>query len=136
MELRGIGTTRQRRLVGAIPPIAQENRVKMSITIDLTVGSRLNFFHEFPEAVFRGVAWNRYDMPTTSGRAHSIDSAREPGQKVHNYRSDRGSCSNFFHEFPDVVFDGFVWNWYDNPTVSGQGHYTDNTREPGQKVYN
>ena len=95
MELRGIGTTRCRRPVGAIPPTAQENRVKRSITIDSTVGSRSNFFHEFLEAVFDGVAWNRYDTLTASGRAHYIDSAREPGQKVHHYRSDRWIALKF-----------------------------------------
>ena len=89
MELRGIGTTRQRHLVGAITPTTLENGVKWSITIDPKVGSRSNFFHEFLEAVFDGVAWNRYDKLPASGRGHSTDSAREPGQKVHNYRSDR-----------------------------------------------
>ena len=89
MELRGIGTTRRRRPVGAIPPTTLENRVKRSITIDPTVGSRSNFFHEFPHAVFDGVAWNRYDTLTPSGRSHSTDYAREPCQKVYNYTSDR-----------------------------------------------
>ena len=84
MELRGIGTTRQRHPVGAIPPTTQENRVKWSITIDPTVGSRSNFFHEFPEAVFDGVAWNGYVTAMVSCRGHSNDSAREPSQKVHN----------------------------------------------------
>ena len=79
MELRGIGTTRCRRPVGAIPPTTLENRVKRSITIDPTVGSRSNFFHEFPEAVFDGVAWNRYDTLTAFGRDHSTDNARETG---------------------------------------------------------
>ena len=67
MELRGIGTTRQRHPVGAITPSTLENGVKWSITIDPTVGSRSNFFHEFQEAVFDGVAWNQYDTPTASG---------------------------------------------------------------------
>ena len=80
MEWRGIGTTRWRRLVQAIPPTALENRVKRSITIDPTVGSRSNFFREFPEAVFKGVAWNRYDTLMVSGRGHYTDDAREPGQ--------------------------------------------------------
>ena len=96
MELRGIGTTRRRRPVEAIPPTVLENRVKRSITIDPTVGSRSNFFHEFPEAVFDGVAWNLYETLTASGRGHSNDSAREPGQKVHNYRSDRWIALKFF----------------------------------------
>ena len=48
MELRGIGTTIRRRPVGALPPIALENEGKMFITMDPTVGSRSNFFHEFP----------------------------------------------------------------------------------------
>ena len=67
MEWCGIDMTLQRRPVGAIPPTTLENRVKRSITIDPTVGSRSNFFHEFPEAVFDGIAWNRYDTPTASG---------------------------------------------------------------------
>ena len=96
MELRGNGRTRCRRPVGAIPPTALVNRVKRSITIVPTVGSRLNFFHEFPEAVVDGVTWNRYDTLMASGRAHYIDSAREPGQKVHNYRSDRWIALKFF----------------------------------------
>ena len=77
MELHGIGTIQRQRPVGAIPPTALENRVKRSITIDPIVGSRSNFFHEFSEAVFDGVAWNQYDTPTASGRGHSNDSSRE-----------------------------------------------------------
>ena len=96
MELRVIRTTRLRRPVGAIPPTALENQVKMSITIDLTVGSRSNVIHEFLEAVFDGVAWNRYDTLVASGRGHSTDSARELGQKVHNYRSDCWIALKFF----------------------------------------
>ena len=76
MELRGIGTTRRWRPVGAIAPTTLENRVKRSITIDPTVGSRSNVFHEFPEAVFNKVGWNRYDKLPASGRGHSIDSDR------------------------------------------------------------
>ena len=96
MKSRGIGTTSQLRPVEAIPPTALENRVNRSITIDPTVGSRSNFFHEFPQAVFEGVAWNRYDTLTVSGRGHSTESAREPGQLVHNYRSDRWIALKFF----------------------------------------
>ena len=91
-----MGTTRRRRLVGAIPPTTQENRVKRSLTIDSTVGSRSNFFHEFPEAVFDGVAGNRYDTPTASGRGNYTDNARESGQMVRNYRSDRWIALKFF----------------------------------------
>ena len=96
MESRGIGTTSRLRPVGAIPPTTLENRVNRSITIDLTVGSRSNFFHEFSDAVFDGVAWNRCDTLTASGRGHSTDDAREPGQQVHNYRSDRWIALKFF----------------------------------------
>ena len=84
MELRGIGTTRQRRPVGAITPTALENEGKRFITMDPTVGSRSNFFHEVQENVFDGLAWNQYDTPTTSGRGHYTDRAREPGQNLHN----------------------------------------------------
>ena len=96
MELCGIGMTRQWRPVGAIPPTTQEIRAKRSITIDPTVGSRSNFYHEFLEAVFDGVARNLYETLTASDRGHSNDSAREPGQKVHNYRSDRWIVLKFF----------------------------------------
>ena len=88
MELSGIGTTRQWRPVRTVTPTAIENLVKTSITIDLTIGSRSNFFHEFPEAVFDGVEWNRYNTPMASGQDHYTDSDREPGQNLHNYRSD------------------------------------------------
>ena len=96
MEVSGIGTTQRRLPVGAIPPIALENHVKRSITIHPTVGWRSNDFQEFLEAVFNGVAWNRFDTLMVSGRGHSTDDAREPGQQVHNYRSDRWIALKFF----------------------------------------
>ena len=106
MELRGNGTTRRRSPVAAITPTTLENRVKRSITIDPTVGSRSSFFHEFREAVFDGVALNRYDTPTASSRGHYTDSARDPGQKFHNYRSDRWIALKCFSR----VFGGcFRW---------------------------
>ena len=133
MELRGIGTTRRRHPVGAITSTTLENRVKWSITINPVVGWRSNFFHEFSEAVFDGVIWNGYDMATTSGRGNSTDSAREPGQKVHNYRSDRWIPLKICHEFLKAVLYGVAWNRYDTLTTSGRGHSTDNTIEPGQR---
>ena len=114
MEFWGIGMTRRRHPVGAITPTALENRVKSSITIDPTVGSCSNFFHEFLLAVFDGVAWNQYDTPMASGRGYSTDNAREPGQKVHNYRSDRWIALKFF----SLVFEGcFGWS-----CVESEGH--------------
>ena len=44
MELRGIGTTRPRRPVWAIPPTRLEYRLKMFVSKDPTVASRSNFF--------------------------------------------------------------------------------------------
>ena len=82
MELCGISSTLLRRPVGAIPPTALENRVKRSITLHPTVGWCSNVFNEFLEAVFDGVVWNRYDTLTVSGRGHSTESAREPGQQL------------------------------------------------------
>ena len=67
MKLREMGTTRRRRPVVAIPQTTLENRIKRSITKDQKVGSRINFIHVFPEAVFDGVAWNRDDTPMESG---------------------------------------------------------------------
>ena len=107
MELRGIGTTRRRRPVGAISMTTLDNRVKRSITIDLTVGSRSNFFHEFSDAVFDGVAWNRCDTLTASRRGHSTDYAREPCEKVHNNTSNRWMALKCFSR----VFGGyFRWS--------------------------
>ena len=83
------GTSRRCRPVRAIPPTRLEYRVKRSVSLVPTVGSRSNFFHEFPKAFLDGVAWKRYDMPMTSGRGHSTDKTRVPGQKVYIYRSDR-----------------------------------------------
>ena len=136
IEVCGIGTTRRQRPVGAIPPTALEKRVKRSITIDPTVGSCSNVFHEFPEAVFDGVAWNQYNKLTVSGRGHSTDSDREPGQKVHNFRSDRCIAPKYFSQVSRCYFDRGVWNRYDSPTASGRGHSTDSAREQGQKVHN
>ena len=42
-----------------------------------------------------------------------------------------GWRSNFFHDFPKVVFDGIAWNLYDTLTASDRGHSTDSAREPG-----
>ena len=53
----------------AIPTTPLEYPLKRSITIDPTVGSLKNVFHEFPEAVLRRVARIRFSTPTTSGRA-------------------------------------------------------------------
>ena len=131
MELHGIGTTCQRRPVGAIPPTAQENRVKWSITIDLIVGSRSNFFHEFPEAIFDGVLRNRYDTPKASGRGNYTDTAREPRQKVHNYRSDRCIVLKFLSR---VCGGCFRWNCVESVrhadgVRSGQLHQQRRTTE-------
>ncbi len=53
----------------ASPPAGREYQIKRSLSIDPTVGSRLNFFHEFSEAVSHGAAWNRDDRATTSWRS-------------------------------------------------------------------
>ena len=99
--------TRRRRPVGAITPTPLQNRGKMSITIDPTVVSCSNVFHEFPEAVFDGVVWNPYDTPTASGRGNYTHGAREPGQMVHNYSSDRWIALKFL----SLVSGGcFRWN--------------------------
>ena len=100
MELRGIGTTRQRSPVGALPLTAQENWVTWSITIDPTVGSRSNLFNEFLKAVFDGVAWNRYDTPTASGRAIPPTTLENRVKRSITIDPTVGSRSNLFHEFP------------------------------------
>ena len=134
-ELRGIGTRRSRRPVGAIPPTVLENRVNRSITIDPTVGSRLNFFHDFPMVVFDGVDWNRYDTLTTSGRAIPLTTLENRVIRSITIDPTVGSRSNFFHEFSEAVFDGVARNRYDTTMSSGRGHSTDRTTVPGQKVH-
>ena len=57
IDLRGIGTRRRWRPVGAIPPKGLEYWLKRSVTIDLIVGSRSNF-----SGVFGGyLPWNCVD---------------------------------------------------------------------------
>ena len=87
---------RRCRPVGAIPTTRREYRVKRSVSRDPTVGSRSNVFHEFPQAVFDGVAWKRYDTPMPSGRGQSTDTTRIRGQKVRISRSDRWIALKFF----------------------------------------
>ena len=96
MEYRGIDTPRGCRLVGAIPLTGPEYKFKRSVSIDPTVGSLSNFFHEFPEAVLDGVEWKRYDTPMPSGRGHSTDKTRVPGQKVRISTSYRWIALKFF----------------------------------------
>ena len=89
--------TSLRRPIGAISPTAIENRVKRSITKDPTVGSCLNFFHEFPKPVFDGVEWNRYDTPTASGRGHYTIALENLVKTSITIDPTVGSRSNFFH---------------------------------------
>ena len=111
-----------------LPIDTKEYRVKRFISIDPTVGSRSNFFHEFPEAGFDGLVWNRYHTATMSGRGLPIDTNRVPGQKVRIYRSDRWIALKFFHEFSEAVFDGVAWNRYDTTTTFDCGVATETTR--------
>ena len=74
MKLRGIGTTRRRCPVAAIPPKGLEYRLKKSVS---------KFFHVFLEAVFHGVAWNRHYTSMVFGRGHSTDKTRVPTLKDH-----------------------------------------------------
>ena len=132
MELRGIGTRRYR---GHSTETTRVSTQKVrNYRSDRLIG--LKFFHEFPEAVFYGVAWNRYGLPMSSGRGHSTDMTRVPGQKVRIYRSDRCIALKYFHEFLEAFFYGFACNRHYPPTVSGLGHSTERTRVPAQKVCN
>ena len=58
----------------------------------------INFFHEFPEAVVHGVAWNPYP-PRTSGRSHSNDRNRVQAQTSVSIDLTVGSRSKFFTSF-------------------------------------
>ena len=97
MELRGIGTTRRRRTVGAIPPTRPEYPVKRSVSIGPTVRSRSNFFsHKIQEVVFDGVASNLYDR-----RRHPVGAISQTGPEQRVKRSVSrdttvGSRSNIF----------------------------------------
>ena len=96
MEFRGIGTTRRRRSGGGVTPTRLEYRVKRLVSLYPTVGSRSNFFHEFTEDVFDGVACNRYDTSTAFGRRRYTDMTRVPGQKARISTSDRWIALKFF----------------------------------------
>ena len=102
--------TRRRRPIAALPPTQQENRLKRSVSIDPTVGSQLNFFHEFLEAVFDGVALNRKTQPRRPVRA--IPSTGRECRAKRSVSTDPtvGSGSNIFHELLKAVFDGVAWN--------------------------
>ena len=102
MELHGIGTTRRRRPVGAIPPTTLQNRVKRSITIDPTVESRTNVFYELLEAVFDGVMMNRYDTVTASGRTIPPTTLENRVKRSITIDPTIRSRSNVIHEFPEI----------------------------------
>ena len=96
MELRGIGTTRRRRTVGAIPPTRREYRVERSVSIDPTVGSRSNFVSQDSGGYFRWSSVESVRPSTASGRGHFTDRTRTPGQKVFISRSDRWIALKLF----------------------------------------
>ena len=96
MEEGGIGTTRRRCPGGAVTPTGQEYRVKRHVSLDPTVGSRSNFFHEFLNNVFDGGWWNRYDTSTVSRRRRYTYMTRVPGQKARISTSDRWIALKFF----------------------------------------
>ena len=82
MELRGIGTTRRRRPVGAIPPTGPEYRFQRSISIDPTIGSRSNFVSQDSEGCFRwsSIKSIRHVDGVQSGPFHRQD--QSTGSKV------------------------------------------------------
>ena len=84
----------------AIPPTRLDYRVKRSVSRDPIVGSRSNFFHDFPKAVFDGVAWNRYDTLTASGGAIPPTALENRVKRAITIDPTVGSRSNFFPEFP------------------------------------
>ena len=49
-------------------------------------------------------------MPMPSGRGHSTDRTRVPGQNIRISRSDRWIALKSFHEFSKAVVDGVAWN--------------------------
>ena len=90
----------------------------------------LNFFHEFSDAVFDGVAWNKYNTSTVSERGHSTDKTRVPDQKVRIYRSGRWIALKVFQEFLEAICNGVAWNHYDTATTSDRGLTTNTSRVP------
>ena len=100
MEERGIGTTRRRCPGGAVTTTRLEYRVNMPVSLDPTVGSRPNVFHEFTEDVSmeeRGIGTTRRRCPggvvTPTGQEYRV---KRPVSLDPTVRSR----SNFFHEFP------------------------------------
>ena len=93
----------------------------------------LKFFHEFSKAVLDGVAWNRVRHADAVRSGPFRRQHQSIGSKGPISRSDHGSRSNFFHEFPEAGLDGVAWNRYGTPMLSNQGHSTHRTRERGPK---
>ena len=92
----------------SLPPTRPEYRIKRSINIDPTVGSLLNCFHEFSEAVLHGVAWNRFGTPTTlSGRRIPPTRPEYRIKRFYNYRSDRCIALKWFSR---VSGGWFTWS--------------------------
>ena len=107
MEERGIGTTRRRCPGGGVTPTGPEYRVKRPVSLHPTVGSRSNFFHEFPKAGSDRGAWKRYDSSTVSLRRRYTDRTRVAGQKARISTSDRLIALKFFSR----VYEGcFRWS--------------------------
>ena len=98
--------TRRQRSIAALPPTQQDNWLKRSVSIDPTVGSRSNFLHEFSEAIFNGLAWNRKTQPRRPVRAIPLTRRECRVKRFISTDPTVGSRSNFFHEFPEAVFDG------------------------------
>ena len=114
IEWSGIRTTRLRRPVEDIPLKEPQYQLKRSVSIDPTIGSRSNVFtssRRLFSMVSRGIR-------TT--RRRRLVGPYHPQRRV--YRLKRsvsidpavGSLSNFFHEFPHVIFDRMAWNHYDS----------------------
>ncbi|KAG6758738.1 hypothetical protein POTOM_035195 [Populus tomentosa] len=127
----------------------------------ITGTTRVPAQKEFLEAVSHTVAWNRYYIPTTSGRAlspappeywhkrsldsllHSddvrsgptIDMTKVPSQKVHNKRSERRIALKCFSGVPGGCFTSSRVDSVLHSADVRSGRTTDMTRVPAQKEF-
>ena len=107
MDLRGIGTTRRRCPVWAIPPTGPEYRLKMSVSKDPTVESRSNFF-----MCFRRLFSREFCEIRTTRRQRPVWAIPPTGPQYRLKRSVSkdpivGSCSKFYTCFRRLFYMEF-----------------------------
>jgi len=80
-------------------PTKPEYRLKMSIILDLIVGSSLNFYRSFWRLFSLAKHWNRYETSMASDRARQPTGLEYQLKMSITFDSIVGSCSDFCRSF-------------------------------------